>query len=256
MVGILGATVGSFLSVLIYRLPRKISLIDPVRSYCTSCNSKISWFHNLPIISYLTLRGKCASCHKRYPVRYLLIEIISSLSALVSFQYFGATWTALAVFALTAMLIVQTFIDLDFKLILHITNYPMMVVGVLLSISSFYLGSPGYPLATNPIDSLLGLTIGFGVLSLLAFTFFLATGKDGMGGGDTRMLGMLGAWLGWQSIATIILLSSIIGSVIGIIILLINRGDPKSREIPFGPFIAIAALLYIYFPQYRFPVLQ
>lgn len=235
----LGITVGSFLNVCIYRVPAGLSIVKP-RSRCPNCETAILWFHNIPLLSYLLLRGRCASCSVSIPVRYPLIEALTGVGFLGCGWFFGPTPAAGVYCLFVAALIVITFIDLDHQIIPDVISLPGIIVGFFCSFAIPWLSWS---------DSLLGILLGGGSLWLVAVLYELLTKKEGMGGGDIKLLGMLGAFLGWKAILPIIFVSSLIGSLIGVPLMLVKKADSK-LAIPFGPFLALGALIYLFWgPQ-------
>jgi len=234
-----GMAVGSFLNVCIYRLPRSLSLIHP-RSICPSCQSKIAFYDNVPVVSYLWLRGRCRHCGTAIPLRYLLVELVSGLFALSVFAHYGLSWEGLFLYGLVSALIVITFIDLDHQIIPDVITYPGIAIGFL---ASFVLKHITYK------ESLIGMILGGGILLLIAWGYYLLTKKEGMGGGDIKLLAMIGAFLGWKAVIFTIFVGSAIGTVAGIVLAIRTNGG-RRLAIPFGPFLGIGALLFLFFgPQ-------
>jgi leader peptidase (prepilin peptidase)/N-methyltransferase len=239
---LLGAVIGSFLNVCIYRLPKRESIVT-TPSHCPHCGEPIRFYDNIPLISYLVLRGKCRYCKEHIPLRYPVVEGLFGLLTLALFKKYGltiwpyATAPFLLFWAFTAALIIITFIDLDHQIIPDSISIPGIFVGIS---ASFFI-----PLLSW-YESVIGIVIGGGFLFLIAFGYKWITGREGMGGGDVKLLAMLGAWLGWKAIPFILLSSSLIGVVIGGSIGLANRTGLRSR-IPFGPFLAVSALIYVFF---------
>lgn len=232
----LGAIIGSFLNVCIYRLPKKESLIFP-GSHCPGCGTAIRAFDNIPIFSYLTLRGRCRSCRTRISPQYPAVELITGILTLCLFIKFGVSLTFLSLFVLCSALVVITFIDLEYRIIPDVISLPGIVVGFA---SSFVLPWLGWQ------SSLVGILAGGGSLLAVAFLYQVITKKEGMGGGDIKLLAMMGAFLGWRSVPFIIFVGSLTGSVIGITLMLSQKKDSK-LAIPFGPFLAFGAILYIFY---------
>ncbi|MCK4488560.1 MAG: prepilin peptidase [Desulfobacterales bacterium] len=231
--------VGSFLNVCIYRLPRSISLIRP-RSMCPGCKAKIAFYDNVPVASYLWLRGRCRHCGTAISLRYPLIELVSGLFAVAVFIRYGLSWEGIFLYALVAALLVITFIDIDHKIIPDVITYPGIVVGFL---TSLVLGRITYK------ESLFGIILGGGVLLLIALGYYLLTKREGMGGGDIKLLAMIGAFLGWKGVIFTVFVGSAIGTVVGIALALRTEGGRK-LAIPFGPFLSLGALLFLFFgPQ-------
>ena len=233
---ILGAVIGSFLNVCICRLPRDESVVSPP-SHCPNCSCGIHWYDNIPLISYLLLRGKCRGCGTRISPQYPLVELLNGLLTLALFLRFGPTFFFLVLFLFCSALVVITFIDLEHQIIPDEISLPGILLGFLFS---FFL--PGH----TWLNSLIGILLGGGSLLLVASGYHWLTGKEGMGGGDIKLLAMMGAFLGWKAIPFIIFASSLIGSVVGISLMLIKKKDSK-LAIPFGPYLAFAAILYIFY---------
>ncbi len=264
---VLGLLVGSFLNVVVYRLPimlqrewkaqccdylelentepdsnpasakfTQFNLQTP-DSHCPGCNRKIRPWENLPVISYLMLGGKCAGCKTRISLRYPSVEFITGLlSALVAHTY-GPHWLTLAVLIFTWCLIAMTLIDYDHQLLPDNITIPLLWLGLVVNALDLGMG-------VSAIDAVLGAAIGY--LSLWSFywVFKLATGKEGMGYGDFKLLAALGAWLGWQSLLPVIILSSLVGAVFGIL-MIVMTGRDRSQPMPFGPFLAGAGFIML-----------
>ena len=233
---IFGAVVGSFLNVCICRLPQGESVVFPP-SRCPGCGSRIAWYDNVPIISYLLLRGRCRSCRTAISPQYPLVEAINGFLTLFLFMRFGLSFAFAVLFLFCSALVVITFIDLEHQIIPDVISLPGIVAGFAFSFFIPQLGWKG---------SLIGILVGGGSLYLVATLYQLCTGKEGMGGGDIKLLAMMGAFFGWQAVPFIIFVSSLVGSVIGVSVMLIQKKDGK-LAIPFGPFLAFGALLYIFF---------
>lgn len=255
IVFLVGILIGSFLNLVIYRLPlmmqrqwrqecqsflelpmtdtgQRFNLALPA-SHCPHCKTPIKAYDNMPIISFCLLMGKCRSCQVAISIRYPLIELFTGLcSALIAWR-FGFSVAMLFALLLTWSLIAQSFIDIDHQLLADSISLPMLWLGLLLSIFCVY---------TNSHDSVIGAIAGYLSLWSVYQLFKLATGKDGMGYGDFKLLAMLGAWLGWQYLPLIILLSSVVGAMIGVGMVLIKR-QQLSQPIPFGPYLAASGWL-------------
>ena len=232
---ILGAVIGSFLNVCIYRIPAGESIVHPP-SRCPACGAGIRWHQNVPILSYILLRGRCAACRVRISPRYPLVEALSGLLFALVFFHFGFQWATHVYWLFAASLIVITFIDLDHQIIPDVISLPGIVVGFICSFAVPWLSWS---------DSLIGILVGGGSLYLVAVGYELLTKKEGMGGGDIKLLAMIGAFLGWQAVLPVIFLSSFVGSLVGVPIMLLKKADSK-LAIPFGPFLAAAALFYLF----------
>ncbi|RME26731.1 MAG: prepilin peptidase [Candidatus Zixiibacteriota bacterium] len=235
LTGVLGLAIGSFLNAAIYRIPRQKKL-SRGRSVCPHCDYQLRWFHNIPLLSYLFLRGKCANCHRKISPRYPLVEAVNALAYLFFLNRLGLTVT-FAVFALlSSALIVVFFIDLDFQIIPDVITLPGMVIGLGVS---FLPGGIGF------VPALTGLLVGGGSLYLIAVLGDWLFKKESMGGGDIKMAAMLGAFLGWQKILFVFIASAVIGLVVSLVLMAFSRRLREQRVVPFGPFLATAALLAI-----------
>lgn len=235
----LGLCVGSFLNVCIYRLPTESSIVRPPSS-CPRCGTRIRWYDNLPVISWILLRGRCRNCKTSISVRYPVVELLTGGFAMVLWTRFGLDWQTLIYFVLVCLLLVITFIDIDHRIIPDIISLP----GIPIGFGASFL-SPN----VSWQDALIGIAAGGGSLLAIALGYQLITGKDGMGGGDIKLLAMIGAFLGWKGVLFTIMASSFIGTLVGIVIMIRARKGMK-LAIPFGPFLAIGAICYIFFgPQ-------
>jgi leader peptidase (prepilin peptidase)/N-methyltransferase len=233
---IFGAVVGSFLNVCICRLPKEESVVFPP-SRCPSCGYGIPWYDNVPIVSYCLLRGRCRSCRVPISLQYPLVEAINGLLTLFLFMRFGLSFAFLVLFLFCSAMVVVTFIDLEHQIIPDVISLPGIVAGF---VFSFFIPQLGWK------GSLIGILVGGGSLYLVATLYQLFTGKEGMGGGDIKLLAMMGAFFGWKAIPFIIFVSSLVGSVIGVTVMLIQRKDSK-LAIPFGPFLVFGSILYIFY---------
>lgn len=231
-----GSVVGSFLNVCIWRMPREESVVFP-SSHCPNCSYHIRWYDNVPLLSYMLLKGKCRGCGMRISIQYPLVELLNGLLTLALFLKFGVSLSFLVLVLFSSALVVITFIDLEHQIIPDEISLSGIVIGFL---TSFFI--PGFTWT----NSLSGILLGGGSLLFVAYAYQWLTKKDGMGGGDIKLLAMMGAFLGWKSIPFIIFISSLLGSVIGITIMLIQKKDSKFA-IPFGPYLAFGALLYVFY---------
>ena len=250
-VGLLGLCIGSFLNVVIYRTPKmmeqewrqdcqmllhpeqalidqsKLTLSKPA-STCPKCHSAIRWYQNIPVVSWLILRGRCASCQNPISIRYPLIELLTAICSLVIALVFGASLQMLFGLLLTWTLIALTFIDVDTQLLPD--RYTLTLAALGLAVNS-------YAIYTSPTAAIWGYIIGFLCLWIVYYLFKIVTGKEGMGYGDFKLLAALGAWMGPLMLPLIVLLSSLVGAIIGIILLKIRK---ENKAFAFGPYIAIA----------------
>ena len=235
---IFGAIVGSFLNVCISRLPKGESVVRP-GSHCPKCNVPIRFYDNIPIISYFLLRGKCRYCKAPISIQYPVVEAMTALSSLYLYLTFGISLSFIYYFLFVAGLIVITVIDLYHQIIPDVISLPGIVVGILGSLvvpeNSFWV-------------SLIGTISGGGSLFLVAIAYQWLFKREGMGGGDVKLLAMIGAFLGWKAVILTIFLSSLIGSIIGIVVMLFKGKDLKFA-IPFGPFLALGAVISLFWGE-------
>lgn len=234
-----GAAVGSFLNVCIYRLPLGESVVSPP-SHCRVCATRLAWYENLPLVSYLIQRGRCRTCGTPFSFRYFLVELLTAFLAVAVVYKFGPTLTAFGYFVFSAALVAITFIDLDYQLIPDVISLPGIVAGVAFSL----VGPP----TLTVWNSVIGVIVGGGILLAVAWGYQAFTGKEGMGGGDVKLLAMIGAFLGWGAIPFTLFLSSCVGSVVGIAAMIRQQADSK-LAIPFGPFLSFGALCYLFFGE-------
>jgi leader peptidase (prepilin peptidase)/N-methyltransferase len=255
---IFGLMVGSFLNVVIHRLPKmmerewhanclelqgketpeqaKFTLVTP-RSACPSCGHQITALENIPIISYLILGGKCKGCKAKISMRYPLVEAITgALIGAVAYKY-GYTYSALFAFVFVFALIALTFIDFDTQLLPDDITLPLLWLGLLFNLNGGF---------TDLKSAVLGAVFGYLILWSVYWLFKLVTGKEGMGYGDFKLLGAIGAWFGWQLLPAVILLSSVVGAVIGIGMIMF-KGKTGGTAIPFGPFLALGGIAALFF---------
>jgi leader peptidase (prepilin peptidase) / N-methyltransferase len=233
---IFGALIGSFLNVCTFRLPKEESIVWP-GSHCPHCKGPIKFYDNIPLISYMSLKGRCRYCHSPISFQYPLIEGITALGSLILFMKFGLSLSYLFYFSFVAALIVITVIDLYHQIIPDVISLPGIGVGLLASLI--------IPQITF-LNSLIGILLGGGSLFLVATVYQWLFKREGMGGGDVKLLAMIGAFLGWKSVILTILLSSLIGSVTGIIMMVLKGKDFK-YAIPFGPFLSLGAVVALFY---------
>jgi len=261
---IFGSVVGSFLNVCIYRLPREESIVFPA-SHCPSCGKGIRFYHNIPIFGYLALGGKCADCGSHISPLYPLVEALAGFMAVAVLAKFGLTLDAAFYLALIYALIVITFIDLQHMIIPNVITIPGILVGLVFgALSTDWAASralmervgyslDGFLVLLNEVpflDSVFGLLIGGGVLFLIAFLYVALRKREGMGMGDVKLLAMLGAFLGWEGVVFIMLVSSLIGTAAGLT-LIFRKKENLRYAIPFGPFLSLAAVIYIFTGGFR-----
>jgi leader peptidase (prepilin peptidase)/N-methyltransferase len=235
IVTLLGLMVGSFLNVCIHRLPRRESIVSP-GSHCTNCGTAIRWYHNIPIVSWLLLRGRCAACGNRISIVYPLIE--AATGALFALHYWRFGWEPILVPRLlfACALLVLAVIDLRHRILPNPITLGGTLVGFLFSLAL----PPGW------LASLIGLAIGGGVLFVVGEVYFRVRGIEGMGMGDVKMLAMIGAFLGWKAVLVTMVLGSLAGALVGMVLLLARKGDMQ-YALPFGTFLAAAALVASFF---------
>jgi leader peptidase (prepilin peptidase)/N-methyltransferase len=252
--GLFGLLIGSFLNVVIYRIPKmmqresdnyvaqemnkelphqdRFDLMTP-RSACPHCGHQITAMENIPVLSYLALRGKCRACKTPISARYPAIEIVTALLSALLIWTFGSGWAGLATLVFGYALLAMTFIDLDTQLLPDDLTYPLLWLGLLVNVNATFV-----PLQ----EAVIGAAAGYLALWSIYWLFKLATGKEGMGYGDFKLLAALGAWLGWTMLPTIILLSSVVGAVVGIGMIVFAKHG-RSQPMPFGPYLAMAGLI-------------
>ncbi|MCC8996007.1 MAG: A24 family peptidase [Nitrosomonas sp.] len=257
MITIIGLMVGSFLNVVIYRLPEmikrdwlqqcaelrgetlssseKFNLMVP-RSACIHCGHKITALENIPIISYVALRGRCAQCKKPISLRYPLIEVLTALMSGLVAWHFGFSLLTLAALIFVWALIALAVIDLNTQLLPDDITLPLLWLGILVNLNNGF---------TDINSSVIGAVIGYLSLWSIYWCFKLLTGKEGMGYGDFKLLAAIGAWLGWAMLPLVIIFSSLIGAVVGISLILKSKHD-KNSTIPFGPYLAGGALVALF----------
>lgn len=245
IVFVLGAVVGSFLNVCISRIPNGQSVIQPP-SHCPKCQTPIPFFHNIPLISYLLLRGRCCSCGDRISFRYFAVELLMASLAVLLFYQFGLGLPFVVEFVFVAALIVISFIDLDVRIVPDVISLPGIVIGLLFSVIGHYLIRDPLHVVPTPLSAFIGVLVGGGFLLAVAWIYEKFTGVEGMGGGDIKLLAMIGAFLGWPSIPLTLFFSSLGGSVVGLTIML-AKGVDRRYALPFAPFLCLGALVYLFF---------
>ncbi len=250
---IIGLMIGSFLNVVIYRLPkmmeieweqncseekpleRKFNLASPASS-CPHCSHRISAIENIPVLSYCWLKGKCSQCKKSISLRYPAIELLSALSVALSFWHFGYSFTAIAASFFILALITLTAIDLDTHLLPDTITLPLLWLGLLFNLNEGFV---------DINSAVIGAALGYLILWSVYWLFKLITKKEGMGYGDFKMLAAIGAWFGWQALPAVILLSSLAGSIAGLTMITFGKSH-RNSQIPFGPFIAAAGIIMLF----------
>jgi leader peptidase (prepilin peptidase) / N-methyltransferase len=244
---VLGAIVGSFLNVCILRIPNGDSIVSP-SSRCPNCKSSISFYDNIPLLSYLLLRARCRTCAVRISPRYFVVELLTALLALALFDRFGFGLSFLVSFVFVGALIVISFIDLDIRIVPDVISLPGIALGLAFSIVGYFVITSESSIIPSPLSSILGIFAGGGFLFVTAWIYEKITGVEGMGGGDIKLLAMIGAFLGWPSIPITLFFASLVGSVVGIACM-IATGAGRRLALPFAPFLCSGALLFIFFGQ-------
>ncbi len=243
LIGLFGLLTGSFLNVVVHRVPRRTSIAMPA-SHCPNCGHSLRAWENIPLLSWILLRGQCHACHQGISWRYPAIELLTGLlSAGVTLQW-GFSWSLISALLFTWGLLALAVIDLETQLLPDRLTKPGIVFGLIINASAFLW--PGLAL-TTPLDALLGVVIGYGSLWLLATAYLKITGRQGMGGGDLKLLGLIGAWLGWQAVFMAFMIAAISGGLVAIAYLLLGKG--RDYAIPFGPYLALGGVLMLLWPQ-------
>jgi leader peptidase (prepilin peptidase)/N-methyltransferase len=233
---LIGLALGSFLNVCIYRIPLKKSILFP-GSFCPKCGTKIRFRDNIPLLSFILLKGKCRKCKNKISWQYPLVEFITPVLMVITYLKFGLSWEFAAMTILGLLLIVIFFIDLRHRIIPDVVTLPGVALGFLFS---FFVKSP------SVINSLIGILAGGVLFYLAAVLGELLFKKESMGGGDIKLAMMLGAFLGWQKIFLVFLISAVLGAMVGGIALFFSKKVKETRMIPFGPFLALGSILVMF----------
>jgi len=238
---VLGSIWGSFCNVCIYRLPNNDSVVTK-RSFCRSCKNKIKWYDNIPLLSFIFLRGKCRTCNNKISSQYFLVELISAISFLSIYFIYGISITTLLLIILSIFFIIIFFIDLKHFIIPNELTFPLMLIGFIKSFDP-NLNQTIFP---NYINSLLGGFFGYAIIWLIIFFYKKVRNKEGMGLGDAKLMAVVGFWFGWVSIPFTIFISSAVALVL-VVPSLIKKTRNMSAQIPFGPYIIIGCIIYVTF---------
>lgn len=230
-----GAVIGSFLNVCSYRIPREKSIVTPGSS-CPGCLTPIRFYDNIPLLSYIVLRGRCRHCGERISPRYPAVEAVTAILFLLLYRRFDVTLELAVMMLFVAILIVISAIDLEFQLIPDILSLGGAGAGLLLSLVR---------LRFDFLDSLIGIAVGGGILFVIAFGYQAIAKREGMGGGDIKLIAMIGAFCGYKGVLFSIVGGSLLGTIVGIPLMLIKGQDSK-YAIPFGPFLSAAAVIYLF----------
>jgi leader peptidase (prepilin peptidase)/N-methyltransferase len=233
LAGFVGAAVGSFLNVCIYRLPRGQSIVHPPSS-CPHCHRYLNWFENLPIIGYLFLRGRCRTCRAPIGVQYLLVELVAAATFATAWWYYGPGVLLVSRLAFACALIVLFAIDLEHHLLPNTVTLP----GILAGLGFSFVTEPGW------WSSLVGILVGGGLLYAVAEGYYWFRREEGLGMGDVKMLAMVGAFIGWKLTLMTLMMASLSGSIVGLSLIALGRGDMK-YALPFGTFLAMGAALAV-----------
>ena len=236
---LLGLIVGSFLNVCIYRLPNEQSIVTP-RSRCPACQAGIAWYDNIPVLSYLLLRGRCRACGASISLRYPAVEVLTALVSWLIFYRYGVTWLYAVWFVYAASLFTLSVIDLDHRIIPDGISLSGIVIGLLLS-----LFTPLQPF----LDSLFGVLVGGGFLLVVGMVYEAARKQEGIGGGDIKLMAMVGAFTGWKGALFTIFGGSLVASLFGVSMMVIRRSGSQ-LAIPFGPFLSVASFAYILYGEW------
>jgi leader peptidase (prepilin peptidase)/N-methyltransferase len=231
LVMLLGLVLGSFMNVCIYRLPRGLSPVRP-RSGCPSCGHMLAWYENVPVVSYLVLRGRCRACGVSISLMYPIVEIVTGAVFLAGYVWYGPSPLLIARLAFAWAMIALFVIDLQHKILPNVITLPGIVIGFLVS----GVAGPGW------VASLIGIAVGAGSLFAIAEIYYLVRHEEGLGMGDVKMLGMIGAFLGWKLALVTLVFSSLTGSIVGVGVLVAKKESLK-YALPFGTFLAAGALV-------------
>lgn len=245
IVFVFGAMIGSFLNVCIVRLPKNESIVTPP-SHCPKCKARISFYDNIPLLSYLFLRGHCRFCREEISPRYFFVELLMAALAVALLFRFGLSVAFFVYVAFAAALIVISFIDLAVRIVPDAISLPGVGLGLLAALLQYPWPAEHLAIPPSPISSFLGVLVGSGILLLVAWLYELLTGAEGMGGGDVKLLAMIGAFLGWPAIPLTLFFASLSGSVIGIF-LMARTGAGGKYALPFAPFLCLGALVHLFF---------
>lgn len=231
---VLGTIVGSFLNVCIHRIPQGKSIVAPP-SHCPRCKTPIRFYDNIPLVSFIILKGRCRKCEAPISLRYPLVEFLMGLFSLILLLRFGISTLYLIYLAFFAFLTLVSFIDLPLRIIPDVISLPGIIIGLIISFLHPQMSVK---------DSLMGVLLGGGSLYAVASIYHIITKREGMGGGDVKLLAMIGAFIGWKGVLFTILCSSFIGTLVGVTLMLVFSADSK-YAVPFGPFLSLGAVIYV-----------
>ena len=233
---VLGLFIGSFLNVCIYRIPKGESVIWPP-SHCPKCGERIKPYDNIPVISYFLLKGRCRNCAERISWQYPVVELLTGILTAATACKFGVSFSTFYYLLLVYYLIVVSFIDLKTMEVPVKLSYGALLSGLLLS---FFVPQHSFK------EAVFGASFGAGIILFIIETYYVLTGKEGMGYGDANIMAVVGAFLGWKKVLLTLFFASLVGAATGITLILLRRSD-REKPIPFGPFIAAGALISLYF---------
>ena len=245
VVFIFGALIGSFLNVCIVRIPKGESIVRPP-SHCPSCKTPIPFYDNIPLVSFLLLRGRCRSCGERISPRYFFVELLTAVLAVAIFVRFGPGIAFAANFVFVAALIVISFIDLDVRIVPDAISLPGIALGLVSSVIQWPWPADYLTIPPSPLSSFIGILVGGGFLLSVAWAYQFFTGVEGMGGGDVKLLAMIRAFLGWPAVPLTLFFPSLTGSVIGLA-LMWKTGAGGKYALPFAPFLCVGAIGHLFF---------
>ena len=245
IVVLFGLMIGSFVNVVVFRLPKNM-LDEPqigkwpilgVRSKCPSCEYTIRWYENVPVFSFLWLKGRCTNCQTTISPRYPLIEMLVALFAVLVFWYFGSTWEAMACFTLCCILLTLSLIDLDHFLLPDALTLPAIWIGLFIN---------SFELLASARDAILGAACGWVVLAAINTVYKFISNRDGIGQGDWKLAAAIGAWLGLNGLLTAFLIAFLFGAIVGVLLLAVHFRNRRTA-IPFGPFLAVGGIIAIFY---------
>jgi len=249
VLGVLGLCWGSFLNVVIYRLPKLLlaesqsighmTLFSP-GSFCIFCHYPIAWFFKIPVISFLMLRGQAHCCKNKIPKKYIFVELLTGISMILVYQLFGVSLKAFASLGLISVLFVLSYIDLETLLLPDNITLPALWLGLICNIFDTF---------TPLKNAVMGAAVGYILFFLIAYFFKKCQQVEGLGQGDFKLFALLGAWLGYEALPSILLLASLTGSALGLCLMIINRKFQWRQQIPFGPFLAFGGIMCLLFPS-------
>ena len=240
-----GAIVGSFLNVVIHRYPREESIVFPP-SHCPECDAPIRWYDNIPLLGFAVLLGRCRACRAPISWRYPLVELANALFYLAIFLHTGPQITFFFLAAMVSMLIVLIYIDAEIQILPDVIDIPGIVIGLAIGMLGLSASAPRLMLSESWLDAALGAVVGGGIVAVIIGAYWLVRRVEGMGWGDSKMLAMIGALLGWRAVFGVLILGSISGAIVGVPVALRSR-EGMRLAVPFGVFLGLAALVVLFF---------